>query len=74
MCAKSENAPEKTPKTLHGCIVESPESTRQRVESSQPKNHEDHATLMDTLSSQECGVETNAPKKTKDESCSVVTL
>ena len=26
----------------YGCMVESHESTRQRVESSQPKNHEDH--------------------------------
>ena len=29
-------------KTVHGCIVESHHSTRQRVESSQPKHHEDH--------------------------------
>ena len=27
---------------MHDCIVESHESTRQRAESSQPKNHEDH--------------------------------
>ena len=39
-CAMSEIASEKTPKTVHGCIVESHESTRQRVETSQPKNHE----------------------------------
>ena len=29
-------------KTTCGCIVESHESTRQRVESSQPENHEHH--------------------------------
>ena len=29
-------------KTVHGCIVESHESTRQRAESLQSKNHEDH--------------------------------
>ena len=33
---------EKIPKTIYVCIVESHESIRQRVESSQPKNHEDH--------------------------------
>ena len=36
--AKSENASEKIPKTVYGCVV----VTRQRVESSQPKKHEDH--------------------------------
>ena len=40
--AHSEIACEKTPKTICGCILESHESTRQRLESSQPKNHEDH--------------------------------
>ena len=35
-------ASEKFPKTVHRCIVEPHESTRRRVESSQPKNHEDH--------------------------------
>ena len=35
--AQSETASEKTPKTSYSCNVESPESTRQRVESSQPK-------------------------------------
>ena len=40
--AKVEIASEKIPKMIHECIVESHESTRQRVESSQPKYHEDH--------------------------------
>ena len=40
--AVSEIASEKTPKTVYGCPVESHESTWQRVESSQLKNHEDH--------------------------------
>ena len=35
--AKVDTASEKTPKTVHECMVESHESTRQRVESSQPK-------------------------------------
>ena len=37
--AKSSN---KIPKTKHACIVEAHESTRQRLESSQPKDHENH--------------------------------
>ena len=32
----------KIPKTKHACIVESHESTRQRLESALPKDHEDH--------------------------------
>ena len=40
--AKLEIASEKTPKTVHECIVESHESTRQRAESSQTENLEDH--------------------------------
>ena len=32
----------KIPKTKHGCIVETHEFTRQRLESSPPKDHEDH--------------------------------
>ena len=40
--AKLEIAYEEIPKTIHECIVESHESTRQRLESSQLKNHEDH--------------------------------
>ena len=32
----------KIPKTKHACIVEAHESTRQRLESSLPKDHEDH--------------------------------
>ena len=46
--AKSEIASEKTPNKIYGCIGESHESTRHRVESSQPKNHEDH------IASKEC--------------------
>ena len=42
VAAKVEIASEKIPQTIHGCIVESHESTRQRVESSQPEKHEDH--------------------------------
>ena len=34
--------PNKIPKTKHACIVEAHESTRQRLESSPPKDHEDH--------------------------------
>ena len=30
------------PRTRHGCIVESHESTRPRKELSHPKHHEDH--------------------------------
>ena len=41
VAAKVEIASEKIPQTIHGCIVESHETTRQRAESSQPKNHED---------------------------------
>ena len=37
-----ETASEKTPKTIYGCTAEFHESTRQRVESSQLKNHEYH--------------------------------
>ena len=40
--AQWETASEKTPETIYGCIVEFHESRRQRVESSHPKNHEDH--------------------------------
>ena len=32
----------KIPKTKHACIVEAYESTRQRLESSLPTDHEDH--------------------------------
>ena len=39
--AKQEFAPHKVPKTSYGCIVESHEATRQRVESSPPTKHED---------------------------------
>ena len=35
------NASHKVPKTTYGCMVESNESTRQRVEPSPPKNNED---------------------------------
>ena len=42
VASKPEIASEKIPKTIHGCIVESHEFTRQGVESSQPQNHEDH--------------------------------
>ena len=38
--AQSETASEKTPKTIHGCEVQSHECTRQRVESFQSENHE----------------------------------
>ena len=34
--------PDTIPKTKYACIVEAHESTRQRLESSLPKNHEDH--------------------------------
>ena len=44
--AKSEIASEKTPTTVYVCIVESHESTEQRVESSQPTNHDDHIAGM----------------------------
>ena len=40
--AKQEIACQKIPKTIHGCVAESHESTRQRVESSVPTKHEDH--------------------------------
>ena len=40
--AKPEFRSEKSSKTVYGCKVQSPESTRQRAESSQSKNHEDH--------------------------------
>ena len=36
------DAPNNVPKTKYACIVEAHESTRQRLESSPPKNHEDH--------------------------------
>ena len=42
VCAKSETASEKTPKTIAGCLVESHVSTGQRAESSLPAKHEDH--------------------------------
>ena len=42
MAAIQEIASQKIPKTIYGCKVESHESTRQRVEHSLPKNHEDH--------------------------------
>ena len=35
--ARSESASEKTPTSVYGCTVESHESTRHRVESSQPE-------------------------------------
>ena len=35
-------APNKVPKTKYACIVEAHESTRQPLEPSLPKNHEDH--------------------------------
>ena len=40
--AKPEFGSENTANTVYGCTVESHESTRQRAESSQFKNHEDH--------------------------------
>ena len=40
--AKPDIASEKMSKRVYGCIVEPQESSRQRVESSQHKNHEDH--------------------------------
>ena len=42
MVAKPEIASEKNSKTVFRCVVEPHESTRQRAESSQSKNHEDH--------------------------------
>ena len=42
MCLHNQTASEQTPTTICGCIVEAHESTRQQVESSQTKNHEDH--------------------------------
>ena len=42
--AQSETASEKTPKTICGWTVESRESTKQWVEPSQPKYHENHMT------------------------------
>ena len=42
VATKVEIASEKISKTVRGCIVESSESARQRAESSQSKNHEDH--------------------------------
>ena len=42
MFAKSEIASEKNSKIVYGCMVESHDSTRQRVESSELPNHEDH--------------------------------
>ena len=39
--AKQEVASQKIPKTIYGCIVESHESTGQRMESSVPTKHED---------------------------------
>ena len=43
------NASHKVPKTKYGCIVESHESSRQRVESSLPKNHEDTSKTQQIL-------------------------
>ena len=40
--AKPEFGSEKCSKKLYECILESHQSTRQRVESSQSKNHGDH--------------------------------
>ena len=40
--AAEVTASHKVPKTVYGCTVESHESTRQRVEPSLPKKHEDH--------------------------------
>ena len=42
VCAKSEIASDKKSKTVIECIVASHESTRQGVESFQPRNHEDN--------------------------------
>ena len=39
--AKQDNASKKIPRTIYGCIVESHESRRPRVESSVPMKHED---------------------------------
>ena len=40
--AKQEIASKKIPETIYGCIVESHDSTRQRVKSSRPTKHKDH--------------------------------
>ena len=40
--AAKSDASNKILKTKYVCIVEAPESTRQRLESSLPKNHKDH--------------------------------
>ena len=40
--AEQKKSHEKEFKTVYGCIVESHKSSRQRAESSQPKNLEDH--------------------------------
>ena len=40
--ARPKIASEKNSKTVNGCVVESHDSTWQRVESCQPKKHEDH--------------------------------
>ena len=39
----------KIPKTKHACIVEAHESTRQRLESSLPKDREDHIAVKNTI-------------------------
>ena len=39
---KGERTPHSIPKTKHACIVKAHESTRQRLESSLTKKHEDH--------------------------------
>ena len=40
--AKSNSASEENFKKMYSCMVESHESTKQRVEPSPPKNHKDH--------------------------------
>ena len=44
----------KIPKTKHACIVEVHESTRQRLESFLPKDHEDHTATILCASSFPC--------------------
>ena len=41
-CEGGRLHPNRFQKTVHECMMESHESTRQRVESSQPKHHEEH--------------------------------
>ena len=56
VCAKSEIASDKTTKTVCECTVESHESTRQGVKSSQPKNHEDHTASKGFTSMTHCNL------------------